>query len=244
YGCFIPYTATFLTFTEYARNAVRMAALMKIRHIMIYTHDSIGLGEDGPTHQPIEQIANLRNTPNINVWRPCDQVESAIAWKSAIERLHGPTVLIFSRQKLIQQNRDFTQLANIEKGGYILKDCSMNSIPEVILIATGSEVAVAVKAYEQLSNDGRKVRVVSMPSTEIFDKQSETYREFVMPKNIRVRVAIEAGISDFWFKYVGLDGIIIGMSSFGASAPAEKLFTKFGFTVENIIQQVNKLLIK
>ncbi|UZK73529.1 transketolase [Proteus mirabilis] len=240
HGGFVPYGATFLMFMEYARNAVRMAALMKIRSIFVYTHDSIGLGEDGPTHQPVEQMASLRLTPNMSTWRPCDQVESAVAWKYAVERKDGPTALIFSRQNLAQQPRTPEQLANIEKGGYILKDC--DGTPELIFIATGSEVELAVNAYDQLTAEGRKVRVVSMPATDAFDKQDADYREAVLPAAVKARVAIEAGIADYWFKYVGLDGVIVGMHSFGESAPANELFAEFGFTVENVVTQAKTLL--
>ena len=240
HGGFIPYGATFLMFMEYARNAVRMAALMKIRSLFVYTHDSIGLGEDGPTHQPVEQMASLRVTPNVSTWRPCDQVESAIAWQYAVERKDGPTALIFSRQNLKQQERTEQQLANVYRGGYILNDC--NGTPELILIATGSEVELAVEAYHKLTEAGKKVRVVSMPSTDAFDKQDQTYKESVLPPSVTARVAIEAGISDYWYKYVGLNGKIIGMTSFGESGPAEQLFAKFGFTVENVLEQANSLL--
>ena len=240
HGGFIPYGATFLMFMEYARNAVRMAALMKIRSLFVYTHDSIGLGEDGPTHQPVEQMASLRVTPNVSTWRPCDQVESAIAWQYAVERKDGPTALIFSRQNLKQQERTEQQLANVYRGGYILNDC--NGTPELILIATGSEVELAVEAYHKLTEAGKKVRVVSMPSTDAFDKQDQTYKESVLPSSVTARLAIEAGISDFWYKYVGLNGKIIGMTSFGESGPAEQLFAKFGFTVENVLEQANSLL--
>ncbi|MDR0805489.1 MAG: transketolase [Enterobacteriaceae bacterium] len=240
HGGFIPYGATFLMFMEYARNAVRMAALMKVRSLFVYTHDSIGLGEDGPTHQPVEQIASLRLTPNMSTWRPCDQVESAIAWKSAIERLDGPSALIFSRQNLTQQPRNAEQLANVARGGYILKDCA--GTPELILIATGSEVSLAVDAADKLSAEGRKVRVVSMPCTEVFDRQDASYREAVLPAAVSARVAVEAGIADFWFKYVGLNGRIIGMHSFGESAPADQLFVEFGFTVDNVLANARALL--
>ncbi|WP_455811220.1 transketolase [Pseudomonas graminis] len=240
HGGFLPYTATFLMFVEYARNAARMAALMKIRQVMVYTHDSIGLGEDGPTHQPVEQMASLRVTPNMSLWRPCDQVESAIAWKYAIERHDGPTALILSRQNLAQQDRTAEQLANVARGAYVLKDCA--GTPEVILIATGSEVELAVGAYDKLTAEGRKVRVVSMPSTDAFDKQDAAYREAVLPKAVSARVAIEAGIADYWFKYVGLNGAIVGMTSFGESAPAEKLFELFGFTVDNVVAKAKGLL--
>ncbi|AZK61623.1 transketolase [Pectobacterium versatile] len=232
HGGFVPYTATFLMFVEYARNAVRMAALMKIRSIYVYTHDSIGLGEDGPTHQPVEQLASLRVTPNMSNWRPADQVETAVAWKYAIERQDGPTSLILSRQNLAQQPRTAEQLANVAKGGYVLKDS--DGQPELILIATGSEV--------ELTAAGRKVRVVSMPSTDAFDKQDAAYREAVLPKAVAARVAIEAGIADYWFKYVGLNGAIVGMTSFGESAPAELLFEAFGFTVDNVVEKAQALL--
>ncbi|WP_188013978.1 transketolase [Photobacterium damselae] len=240
HGGFVPYGATFLMFMEYARNAMRMAALMKVQNIQVYTHDSIGLGEDGPTHQPVEQVASLRLTPNMSTWRPCDQVESAVAWKFAIERKDGPTALIFSRQNLAQQERDAQQLANITKGGYVLKDC--DGKPELILIATGSEVELATEAYALLIAEGRKVRVVSMPATDVFDKQDAAYRESVLPSDVTARVAIEAGIADFWYKYVGFDGRIIGMTSFGESAPADQLFKLFGFTVENVVETAKELL--
>ncbi len=240
HGGFVPYGATFLMFMEYARNAMRMAALMKVQNIQVYTHDSIGLGEDGPTHQPVEQIASLRMTPNMSTWRPCDQVESAVAWKLAIERKDAPSALIFSRQNLVQQPRSAEQVANIAKGGYILKDCAGQ--PELILIATGSEVELAVAAYEQLSAEGKAVRVVSMPSTDAFDKQDAAYREAVLPAAVTKRIAIEAGIADFWYKYVGFGGRIIGMTSFGESAPAGELFKLFGFTTENVVKQAKELL--
>ncbi|WP_339010225.1 transketolase [Aeromonas popoffii] len=239
HGGFIPYGATFLMFMEYARNALRMAALMKQRAIFVYTHDSIGLGEDGPTHQPVEQIASLRLTPNMSTWRPCDQVESAIAWKHAIERTDGPTALIFSRQNLAQMDRSAQQLADTAKGGYVLKDCAGK--PELILIATGSEVELAVAAYEQLTAKGRAVRVVSLPATDVFDAQSAEYKESVLPSSVTKRVAIEAGIADYWYKYVGFGGKIIGMTTFGESAPAELLFKEFGFTVENVVATAESL---
>jgi transketolase len=233
HGGFIPYGGTFLMFMEYARNALRMAALMKQRSIFVYTHDSIGLGEDGPTHQPVEQIASLRLTPNMSTWRPCDQVETAVAWKSAVERFDGPTSLIFSRQNLVQFERDQGTLSNVAKGGYILSDCEGE--PQLILIATGSEVALAMEAKAQLSHV--RCRVVSMPATDIFDAQNAEYKEQVLPSHVTARVAIEAGIRDYWFKYVGLQGDIVGMTSFGESAPAEQLFEMFGFTVENIVEK-------
>ncbi|MEJ3627941.1 transketolase [Vibrio vulnificus] len=240
HGGFVPYGATFLMFMEYARNAMRMAALMKVQNIQVYTHDSIGLGEDGPTHQPVEQIASLRLTPNMSTWRPCDQVESAVAWKLAIERKDGPSALIFSRQNLAQQPRSAEQVADIAKGGYILKDS--DGKPELILIATGSEVELAVKAAEQLTAEGKKVRVVSMPATDTFDKQDAAYRESVLPSDVTARIAIEAGIADFWYKYVGFNGRIIGMTTFGESAPADQLFEMFGFTVENVVNTAKELL--
>ncbi|AYV23071.1 transketolase [Vibrio mediterranei] len=240
HGGFVPYGATFLMFMEYARNAMRMAALMKVQNIQVYTHDSIGLGEDGPTHQPVEQIASLRVTPNMSTWRPCDQVESAVAWKYAIERKDGPTSLIFSRQNLAQQDRDAEQLANVAKGGYILKDCE--GTPELILIATGSEVELATNAYAELTAEGKKVRVVSLPSTDVFDAQDEAYREAVLPAAVTKRIAVEAGIADYWYKYVGFGGKIIGMTTFGESAPAGELFKMFGFTTENVVNTAKELL--
>ena len=240
HGGFIPYGATFLMFYEYAHNAVRMAALMKQRSIFVYTHDSIGLGEDGPTHQPVEQTASLRYIPNLETWRPADQVESAVAWKAAIERKEGPSALIFTRQNLQQQPRNAAQLADIARGGYILKDCA--GTPDLIFIATGSEVELAVKAAEVLEAEGKKVRVVSMPSTNVFDKQDAAYREAVLPKAVTKRVAIEAQLSDFWYKYVGFEGKIVGMNSFGESAPANELFKLFGFTVENVVAKAKEIL--
>lgn len=237
---FIPYTATFLMFVEYARNAARMAALMKLRQILVYTHDSIGLGEDGPTHQPVEQVASLRTTPNMSVWRPADQVETAVAWKEAIERKDGPSALILSRQNLAQQTRTAEQLAAISKGGYVLKDSEGQ--PELIFIATGSEVQLAVDAADKLTAEGRKVRVVSMPSTDHFDKQDAAYRESVLPAAVTARVAVEAGIADYWYKYVGLNGAIVGMTTFGESAPAEQLFEEFGFTVDNVVAKAKAIL--
>ncbi|MBU9840053.1 MULTISPECIES: transketolase [Rahnella] len=240
HGGFLPYSATFLMFVEYARNAVRLAALMKIRNVFVYTHDSIGLGEDGPTHQPVEQMASLRVTPNMNTWRPGDQVESAIAWKYAIERTDGPSALIFSRQNLTQQPRTAEQLANVARGGYVLKDS--DGTPDVILIATGSEVGITVEAAEKLTALGTRVRVVSMPSTDVFDQQDAAYRESVLPKTVTARVAVEAGIADYWYKYVGLNGAIVGMTTFGESAPAEQLFKEFGFTADNVVAKAQGLL--
>ena len=240
HGGFIPYGATFLMFMEYAHNAIRMASLMKQRSLFVFTHDSIGLGEDGPTHQPVEQTAALRLIPNLETWRPCDQVESAIAWKAAIERTDGPSALIFTRQNLLQMDRTSEQLANVARGAYVLKDCA--STPDLIFIATGSEVELAVNAAEKLTAEGKKVRVVSMPSTNVFDKQDETYRESVLPSSVTKRVAIEAGISDVWYKYVGFSGRIVGMNSFGESAPADQLFKLFGFTVDNVVAKAKEIL--
>ncbi|MCF4009147.1 transketolase [Rheinheimera sp. UJ63] len=240
HGGFVPYGATFLMFMEYARNAVRMAALMKQRVIFVYTHDSIGLGEDGPTHQPVEQLASLRVTPNLMNWRPCDQVESAVAWQQAIERSEGPSSLIFTRQNLVQQTRNAEQLDAIKRGGYVLLD-SVDA-PELIFIATGSEVELAMQAAKQLQADGKAVRVVSMPSTDVFEQQDAAYREAVLPKAVTKRVAVEAGITDTWYKYVGLNGAIIGMNSFGESAPAEQLFAHFGITTEKVLEAAQQLL--
>ncbi|CAI2011089.1 Transketolase 1 [Serratia entomophila] len=212
----------------------------KALNVFVYTHDSIGLGEDGPTHQPVEQLASLRVTPNMSTWRPCDQVESAIAWQYGIERNDGPTTLVFSRQNLTQQPRSAEQLANVYRGGYVLKDCA--GTPELILIATGSEVGITVDAADKLTAAGRKVRVVSMPSTDAFDKQDAAYRESVLPAAVSARVAVEAGIADYWYKYVGLNGAIVGMTTFGESAPAEQLFREFGFTVDNVVAQAQALL--
>jgi transketolase len=240
HGGFINYGSTFLVFMEYARNAVRMAAIMGQRVIHIYTHDSIGLGEDGPTHQPIEQIASLRGTPNMSLWRPCDMTESAVAWKAALERTDGPSALIFTRQALPHQQRDAEQLANVARGAYILSDC--DGEPEAIIIATGSEVKLAMAAQEVLSGKGKKVRVVSMPSTDVFDSQDGDYRESVLPSNVPARVAVEAAHRDYWYKYVGLDGRIIGMDSFGESAPADALFEYFGITTNAVVEAVEDCL--
>ena len=239
YGGFKPYGATFLMFMEYARNAVRMAALMKQPVIFVYTHDSIGLGEDGPTHQPVEQLVALRATPNLDTWRPCDQVESAISWKAAIERTDGPTTLVFTRQGLPQQARSQQQLMDAERGGYVLIDS--DGTPDIILIATGSEVHLAVDAAKELSAQGKAVRVVSMPCTDVFDRQSKEYREAVLPKSVTKRVAVEALAKDTWYKYVGLDGAVIGMDTFGESAPAGELFEHFGITTSAIVETVNAL---
>lgn len=233
HGGFIPYTATFLVFMEYARNAARMAALMKLQSIFVYTHDSIGQGEDGPTHQPVEQLANLRSTPNMSVWRPCDNVESAVAWRAAIERNTGPTALVFSRQALPHLSRDAQQLADINRGGYVLKDCEAE--PSVIIIATGSEVSICLDAVESLQAEGVNARLVSMPSVDLFDAQDSDYREAVLPAAVRNRVAVEAAAADYWYKLVGLDGKIIGMQSFGESAPGPVLMEHFGFTAQHVV---------
>ena len=238
HGGLIPYGATFLMFSEYARNALRMAALMKIQSIFVYTHDSIGLGEDGPTHQPVEQIPTLRMIPNMSVWRPCDAVESAVAWKAAIERRTGPSCLIFSRQNLAHMARTEAQISDIGRGGYVLRDCS--GTPDAIIIATGSEVELAVQAAEAMSD--KAVRVVSMPSTDVFDAQGEAYRESVLPRAVTARVAVEAAVTDGWWKYVGSNGAVLGINRFGESAPAGELFKEFGFTVENLVATVNGVL--
>ncbi|QVL51115.1 MAG: transketolase [Thiocapsa sp.] len=238
HGGFVPYGATFLMFSEYARNALRMAALMKIQSIFVYTHDSIGLGEDGPTHQPVEQIPTLRMIPNMSVWRPCDAVESAISWKLAIERRTGPSCLIFSRQNLAHMSRTPEQLAAITRGGYVLRDCA--GTPDAIIIATGSEVELAVKAAEAMSD--KAVRVVSMPSTDTFDAQDAAYRESVLPKAVTARVAVEAAVTDGWWKYVGHQGAILGVDRFGESAPAGPLFKELGFTVENLVAKIRGVL--
>ncbi|MDO7896379.1 transketolase [Pseudomonas citrulli] len=240
HGGLVPYGATFLMFMEYARNAVRMSALMKKRVLYVFTHDSIGLGEDGPTHQPIEQLASLRCTPNLDTWRPCDAVESAVAWKYAIERNDGPSALIFSRQNLQHQVRDAGQIDDIARGGYVLKDCIGE--PELILIATGSEVGLAVQAYDKLTAQGRNVRVVSMPCTSVFDAQDAGYKQAVLPLQVSARIAIEAAHADYWYKYVGLEGRVIGMTTYGESAPAPALFEEFGFTLDNILGQAEELL--
>ena len=240
YGGFIPYGATFLMFSEYARNALRMAALMKIRSLFVFTHDSIGLGEDGPTHQAVEQTATLRLMPNMSVWRPCDAVESAVAWRAAIERTNGPSSLLFSRQGLPHQSRSAEQLANIAKGGYVLSDPDGETA--LVLIATGSEVALAMDAQAQLAADGIAARVVSMPSVDVFMQQDESYRESVLPASCKARVAIEAGVSDYWYKFVGLDGAVVGIDTFGESAPAKAAFEYFGFTTENVVETAKSVL--
>jgi len=238
HGGYIPFGGTFLMFSEYARNALRMAALMKVRSIFVYTHDSIGLGEDGPTHQPVEQTATLRLMPNMNVWRPCDAVESAVAWRNAIEKTDGPSSLIFSRQDLPHQTRSAQQLADISRGGYVLKDC--DGKPDAIIIATGSEVGLAMDAAAALSD--KKIRVVSMPSVNRFEEQTAAYKESVLPAAVTARVAVEAGVSDGWYKYVGLSGKVVGLNRFGESAPFQALFKEFGFTVDNVVKTVKSVL--
>jgi len=239
HGGFVNYGATFLMFMEYARNAVRMSALMGLQSIFVYTHDSIGLGEDGPTHQPVEQLSALRSTPNLNTWRPCDTVESAVCWKSAIERRDGPSALIFSRQGLAPMVRSADQVAAIQRGGYILRDCAS---PQAIVIATGSEVELAMAAAEQLAGQGTEVRVVSMPCAEIFSAQDASYRDAVLPPTIRARVAVEALHADYWYKFIGLDGRVVGMTSFGESAPGEELMKQFGFTVDNVVANILEVM--
>lgn len=240
HGGFKPYGGTFLMFSEYARNALRMSALMKAPVIYVYTHDSIGLGEDGPTHQPVEQTATLRMIPNMQVWRPCDSVETAVAWKAAIERKDGPTALILSRQNLPHVSRTPAQIDAIRRGGYVIRDC--DGTPDAIIIATGSEVDLALKAAEELAGKGKKIRVVSMVSTNVFDAQDAAYRESVLPSAVTKRVVVEAGVSDGWYKYVGFSGKVVGLDRFGESAPAGQLFKEFGFTVENIVKQVESIL--
>jgi transketolase len=229
-----PYSGTFLVFSDYARNALRMAALMKIQQILVYTHDSIGLGEDGPTHQPVEHVASLRLMPNMRVWRPCDTVETAVAWRDAIERRHGPTSLVLTRQGVPHQSRDAEQIRNIARGGYVLKDSAGE--PDVILIATGSEVALAMAAAEQLGKDGLDVRVVSMPCTSIFESQDAAYQHAVLPPDVSARVVIEAGATGMWWRHAGPAGAVIGIDRFGMSAPAGELFEYFGFSVENVVE--------
>jgi transketolase len=240
HGGVIPYSGTFLTFSDYARNALRMAALMGIRQIFVYTHDSIGLGEDGPTHQPVEHTASLRIMPNMSVWRPCDAVETAVAWRAAIERHDGPTSLVLTRQSLPHQTRSATQIAAIARGGYVLQDCS--GMPDIILIATGSEVPLAVEAASALSADGVKARVVSMPSTDVFDSQDDAYREQVLPGDVTARVVIEAGVGDTWWRLAGSRGQVIGLDRFGESAPASVLFEHFGFSKEHVLATARDVL--
>jgi len=233
HGGVIPYSGTFLTFSDYARNALRMAALMKVQSIFVYTHDSIGLGEDGPTHQPVEHTASLRLMPNMRVWRSCDTVETAVAWRDAIERRDGPTCLILTRQGLPHQTRSSEQIAAIARGGYILRDS--DDMPDIILIATGSEVALAISAAEALATEGTNARVVSMPCTGLFDSQDEDYREQVLPRAVTARVAVEAGVTETWWRYVGSQGRVIGLDRFGESAPASELFEHFGFSTDNVV---------
>ncbi len=240
HGGFIPYGATFLTFSDYARNALRMAALMGIRSLFVYTHDSIGLGEDGPTHQAVEHVASLRLMPNMSVWRPCDAAESAIAWRHAIERASGPTSLLFSRQGLPHQERTQEQLAGAARGAYVLRDCA--GPPRALIIATGSEVGLAVEASEILAQRGIAVRVVSMPCTDVFDAQSAAYRESVLPASVKARVSVEAGVTDYWCKYVGERGRAIGVDSFGLSAPYQKVYEHFGLTAENVVRAVEECI--
>jgi transketolase len=240
HGGFIPYSGTFLTFSDYARNALRMAALMKAQNILVYTHDSIGLGEDGPTHQPVEHTASLRIMPNMRVWRPCDAVETAVAWRDALDNRGGPTSLILTRQGLPHQVRNANQIASIARGGYVLSDS--DGTPDIILIATGSEVALAMSAAEALAADGVNARVVSMPSTNVFDAQDEDYREAVMPAGVTARVAIEAGVSDMWWRYAGPGGRVIGLDRFGESAPAGELFEHFGFSTSNVVAVAKEIL--
>ncbi|MFT6217731.1 MAG: transketolase [Cycloclasticus pugetii] len=240
HGGFIPYGATFLTFSDYARNAVRMAALMKLRNIFVFTHDSIGLGEDGPTHQSVEHVSSLRLIPNLDVWRPCDAVESAVAWKYAVENESTPSALIFTRQNVQHQPRTADQVAAISKGGYILKDCEGE--PQVILMATGSEVELATTAADVLAAEGVKVRVLSMPCTDLFDRQDMAYKESILPASVTARVAIEAGSTSLWYKYVGLQGAVIGLDRFGESAPAKELFEYFGITAEKLVEAAKNLI--
>ena len=238
HGGYLPFGATFLTFSDYSRNAIRMAALMQIRTLFVFTHDSIGLGEDGPTHQSVEHISSMRLIPNLDNWRPCDTVESAVAWKAAVQRKNGPSTLIFSRQNLPFQARTDAQIADIARGGYVLQDVAD---AKVVLIATGSEIELAVKSAAELATKGIPARVVSMPSTDVFDRQDAAYKASVLPKGLP-RVAIEAGVTDFWYKYVGLEGAVVGIDTFGESAPAGVLFKHFGFTVDNVVAKVNSVL--
>ncbi len=240
HGGFIPYSATFLVFSDYSRNALRMSALLPVRSVHVFTHDSIGLGEDGPTHQPVEHVASLRLIPNMDVWRPCDTVESAVAWRAAIERLDGPSSLIFSRQGLPHQQRSTAQVADIARGGYILRDS--DGAPDAIIMASGSEIGLAVAAADKLAADGTAVRIVSMPSVDLFDRQDGDYQAQVLPAGVTARVAVEAGSSSGWYKYVGTAGAVVGQDSFGASAPADVLFEKFGFTVDHVVAAVKSTL--
>ena len=240
HGGFRPYGGTFLIFSEYARNAIRMSALMKIPTLYVFTHDSIGVGEDGPTHEPVEQTATLRLVPNLDTWRPCDQVETAVAWDVMLERKDGPSDIVLTRQGLEQMPRTEAQVDAIAKGAYVLKDC--DGTPDLIIIGTGSEVALAFHAAQELEKEGKKVRVVSMPCAEVFERQDAAYKESVLPKAVRARVAVEAGVTSDWYKYVGLDGAVLGLDTYGASGPADKLFVKFGFTVENLVKVCKSVL--
>jgi transketolase len=242
HGGIIPYAGTFLTFSDYARNAVRMACLMRLRVIFVYTHDSIGLGEDGPTHQPIEHLASLRLIPHMDLWRPCDAVETATAWGAALENRDGPSCLVFTRQSVVHQARDAAQIAAIRRGGYVLIDSQ--GAPEVIVIATGSEVGIAADAVRAVTATGRKVRLVSMPSTNTFDAQDDAYKQSVLPASVTRRVAVEAGVTAQWWHYVGLEGEIVGINHFGASAPAKDLFKAYGFTAEHVVDAIEKVLAK
>ena len=240
HGGYMPFGATFLVFSDYARNALRLAALMKVQSIFVYTHDSIGLGEDGPTHQAVEHIPSLRMIPNMRLWRPCDSVETAVSWKAAIEHRDGPSCLVFSRQSLKHQSRSAEQIDAIARGGYILRDCE--GTPDVIIIATGSEVELALTAYASEKLEDENIRVVSMPSTNVFDLQSKDYRDSVLPPGVSARIAIEAAVTTGWYRYVGMDGIVIGIDTFGESAPAKELFAYFGFTVDKVVEAVSSLL--
>jgi transketolase len=239
HGGFIPYGGTFLTFSDYARNAVRMAALMHLRVIFVYTHDSIGLGEDGPTHQPIEHIASLRLIPHMDLWRPCDSVETATAWGAALDNRDGPTCLIFSRQALAHETRSGAQIAAIKRGGYVLIDS--DGAPEAIVIATGSEVGIAAEAVRRAASAGKRVRLVSMPSVNTFQRQDESYRNSVLPPSVTRRVAVEAGSTAAWYQYVGLTGVVVGIDHFGASAPAKELFKAYGFTAERVLEAIDEV---
>ena len=240
HGGFIPYSGTFLTFSDYSRNALRMAALMKVQNILVFTHDSIGLGEDGPTHQPVEHTASLRLMPNMSVWRPCDAVETAVAWRHALENDTGPTSLVLTRQGVPHQSRSDAQLANIARGGYVLKDT--DGAPDILLIATGSEIALAMGAAEALAADGVAARVVSMPSVDAFDTQDANYRDSVLPPAVTARVAVEAGVTEGWWRFVGPQGRVIGVDRFGESAPAGELFEHFGFTTDNVVAAAKEVL--
>jgi transketolase len=239
HGGLLPFGGTFLTFSDYERNALRMAALMKLRNLFVFTHDSIGLGEDGPTHQSVEHVASLRLMPGLDLWRPCDTVESAQAWISAVERRDGPSALVFSRQNLPFQKRDAVALAGVARGAYVLADCA--GAPQALILATGSEVQLAMGAQARLAEEGVRARVVSMPSTSVFDRQDAAYRDAVLPRGVP-RVAVEAGVSDYWRKYVGLEGAVIGIDRYGESAPGPELFKYFGFTVDNVVAAVKSVI--